>query len=257
MNRIITLTTLLFLTMQVFGQDYKYVNTETLNIRENAGKQYNVVGQVNKGDKVNALSESDSWTQIETESGVKGYVASKYLSSSIEETKNSDKKDSSWVSVIVVLGIIGYAIYKVKNFFSGLFGGGSSNSSSQRKSLPKTYSQPKQTDTFHLSIKDGVVNLGKERSTMRQPVFNYFDKAIDYDLEDPKDERSRFLVVTTKGEVILCKLKSTGKDFVFRPFVSYGSAYKAQFADSNSFIFTTEKGTYKGYFNSTRKDKLS
>lgn len=257
MNRIITLTTLLFLTIQVFGQDYKYVNTETLNIRENAGKQYNVVGQVNKGDKVNALSESDSWTQIETESGVKGFVATKYLSSSIEEPKKSDKKDSSWVSVIVVLGIIGYAIYKVKNFFSGLFGGGSSSSSSQRKSPPKTYSQPKQTDTFHLSIKDGVVNLGKERSTMRQPVFNYFDKAIDCDLEDPKDERSRFLVVTTKGEVILCKLKSTGKDFVFRPFVSYGSAYKAQFADSNSFIFTTEKGTYKGYFNSTRKDKLS
>jgi uncharacterized protein YgiM (DUF1202 family) len=243
--------------MQVFGQDYKYVNTETLNIRENAGKQYNVVGQVNKGDKVNALSESDSWTQIETESGVKGYVASKYLSSSIEETKNSDKKDSSWVSVIVVLGIIGYVIYKIKNFFSGLFGGGSSSSSSQRNSPPKAYSQPKQTDTFHLSIKDGVVNLGKEKSTMRQPVFNYFDKAIDCDLEDPKDERSRFLVVTTKGEVILCKLKSTGKDFVFRPFVSYGSAYKAQFADSNSFIFTTEKGTYKGYFNSTRKDKLS
>lgn len=257
MNRIITLTTLLFLSIQVFGQDYKYVNTETLNIRENAGKQYNVVGQVNKDDKVNALSESDSWTHIETESGVKGYVASKYLSSSIEEQKNSDEKDSYWLNVIVVLGILGYAIYKLKNFFSGLFGGGSSSSSSQRKSPPKTYSQPKQTETFHLSIKDGVVNLGKEKSTMREPVFNYFDNAIDCDLEDPKDERSRFLVVTTKGDVILCKLKSTGKDFVFRPFVSFGSAYKAQFADSNSFIFTTEKGTYKGYFNSTRKDKLS
>lgn len=257
MKRIITFTTLIFLTFQVFGQDYKYVNTETLNIRENAGKQYNVVGQVNKGDKITAISESESWTEIETENGVKGYVATKYLSSTIDEPKSNDKKDSSWVSVIVVLGIIGYAIYKVKNFFSGLFGGGSSNSSSQRKSSPKTYSKPNQTDTFHLSIKDGVVNLGKERSTMRQPVFNYFDKAIDCDLEDPKDERSRFLVVTTKGEVILCKLKSTGKDFVFRPFVSYGSAYKAQFADSNSFVFTTEKGTYKGYFNSTRKDKLS
>jgi uncharacterized protein YgiM (DUF1202 family) len=179
--------------MQVFGQDYKYVNTETLNIRENAGKQYNVVGQVNKGDKVNALSESDSWTQIETESGVKGYVASKYLSSSIEETKNSDKKDSSWVSVIVVLGIIGYVIYKIKNFFSGLFGGGSSSSSSQRNSPPKAYSQPKQTDTFHLSIKDGVVNLGKEKSTMRQPVFNYFDKAIDCDSKTRKMNVHAFL----------------------------------------------------------------
>lgn len=257
MRRIFTITTLLLLTIQVFGQDYKYVNTKTLNIRESAGKQYNAVGQINKGDKVTAISESDGWTQIETKNGTKGYVATKYLSSTIETEKSNDKKDNSWVSILITLGIIGYALYKVKNFFSGLFGGSSSSSSSPKKSTSQTYSQPKQTDTFHLSIKDGVVNLGKERSTMRQPVFNYFDKAIDCDLEDPKDERSRFLVVTTKGEVILCRLKSTGKDFVFRPFVSYGSAYKAQFTDSNSFAFTTEKGTYKGYFNSTRKDKLS
>lgn len=136
MNRIITITTFLFLTLQVFGQDYKYVNTETLNIREGAGKEYNVVGQVNKGDKVNALSESGSWTQIETETGLTGFVATKYLGSTADEHKSSDKKDSSWVSILVVLGIIGYGLYKIKNFFSGLFGG--SSSSSQRSSTPRT-----------------------------------------------------------------------------------------------------------------------
>ena len=136
MNRIITLTTLFFLTIQVFGQDYKYVNTETLNIREGAGKEFNVVGQVNKGDKVNALSESGSWTQIETETGLTGFVATKYLGSTADEPKTSDKKDSSWVSILVVLGIIGYGLYKIKNFFSGLFGG--SSSSSQRSSTPRT-----------------------------------------------------------------------------------------------------------------------
>lgn len=258
MKQITTLTVLLFFTVLAFGQDFKYVNTETLNIRESAGKQYNVVGKVNKGDKVTTISESNGWTEIETENGTKGFVATKYLTDTQSEHSDNDKKESSWLSILITLGILGYAGYKVKNFFSGLFGGGSSSgTSSSRKPTSKSYSQPKQTDTFHLSIKDGVVNLGKERSTMRQPVFNYFDKAIDCDLEDPEDERSRFLVVTTKGEVILCQLKSTGKDFVFRPFVSYGSAYKARFADSNSFIFTTEKGTFKGYFNSTRKDKLS
>lgn len=258
MKKITTLTVLLFFTVLTFGQDFKYVNTETLNIRENAGKQYKVVGKVNKGDKVTTISESNGWTEIETENGTKGFVATKYLTDTQSERSDNDKKESSWLSILIVLGILGYTGYKVKNFFSGLFGGGSSSgTSSSRKPASKSYSQPKQTDTFHLSIKDGVVNLGKERSTMRQPVFNYFDKAIDCDLEDPKDERSRFLVVTTKGEVILCRLKSTGKDFVFRPFVSYGSAYKSRFADSNSFIFTTEKGTFKGYFNSTRKDKLS
>lgn len=92
---------------------------------------------------------------------------------------------------------------------------------------------------------------------MRELVFNYFNNAINCDLEDPKDERSRFLVVTAKGEVILCKSKSTKKDVVFNPFSSYGSAYKAHFTDSKSFVFTTENGTSKGYFNSNRKDKLS
>lgn len=136
MNRIITITTFLLLTFQVFGQDYKHINTETLNIREGAGKKYNVVGQVNKGDRVNALSESGSWTQIETETGLTGFVATKYLSSTADEPKSSDKKDSSWVSILVVLGIIGYGLYKIKNFFSGLFGG--SSSSSQRSTPTKT-----------------------------------------------------------------------------------------------------------------------
>jgi uncharacterized protein YgiM (DUF1202 family) len=126
MNIIITITSFLFLTLQVFGQDYKYVNTETLNIREGAGKEYNVIGQVNKNDKVNTLSQSESWTQIETETGLAGFVATKYLSSTADETKISDNIDSSWSSVLVVLGIIGYGLYKIKNFFSSLFDGGSS-----------------------------------------------------------------------------------------------------------------------------------
>ena len=46
------------------------------------------------------------------------------------------KKDSSWVNILIVLGIIGYGLYKIKNFFSGLFGG--SSSSSQRSSTPRT-----------------------------------------------------------------------------------------------------------------------
>lgn len=131
-RRIITLTTLLFLTIQVFGQDYKYVNTETLNIRKGAGKEFNVVGQVNNGDKVNALSESGSWTQIETETGLTGFVATKFLSSTADEPKSSEKKDSSWVNILIVLGIIGYGLYKIKNFFSGLFSGSSSSGSSPR-----------------------------------------------------------------------------------------------------------------------------
>lgn len=254
MKRIITITTFILITFKVIGQESKQVNTETLNIREGAGKEYNVVGKVDKGDKVNALSESGGWTKIETETGLTGFVATKYLSSATDEAINTDKNDSTWFNILVVLGVVGYGLYKLRNFFSDLFGG---NSSSSQRSFPtKTYSQPEQSNTFHLSIKNGVVNLGMGRGIRRSNVFNYRDKAIDCDLEDPKDEQSRFLVVTTKGEVILCRLNSTGKDFVYRPSSSYGSAYKARFADFNSFIFTTEKGTVKGYFNSTQKDRL-
>lgn len=139
MKKITTLTVLLFFTVLTFGQDLKYVNTETLNIRENAGKQYNVVGQVNQGEKVTTISESNGWTEIETENGTKGFVASKYLSSNNQsKSSNSSKKESSWISILIGLGILGYAIYKVKNFLSGLFGGSSSTSGSQRSTPTKT-----------------------------------------------------------------------------------------------------------------------
>lgn len=137
MNRIITLIVLFFLAFQVFGQNYKYVNAETLNVRENAGKQYNIVGKVKSEDKVTVVSESGKWTQIETENGLKGYVATKFLSSSIDnpkESKGSDKKGSSWIGVLVILGIIGYGVFKVINFFSDFNAGSSSSSSSQRES---------------------------------------------------------------------------------------------------------------------------
>lgn len=248
--KLFSVLTVLFLFFGILqGQEYKYVNTETLNIRNGPGKDYAIVGKVNKGDKVKTVSESNSWTEIETESGTKGFVSSKFIS-------DQNKKGSSfWINTIILVGFVSYGAYKLKNFFSNFFSPSKTNSSKKETSRP--YSTTSKTDTFHLSIRDGVVNLGKERSTMRQSVFNYFDKAIDCDLENPKDERSRFLVVTTKGDVILCQLKSTSKEFVFRPFSSYGSAYKARFTDKESFTFTTEKGLYKGYFKSTRKDKLA
>lgn len=135
MRKITTLTVLLFFTVLAFGQDFKYVNTETLNIRESAGKQYNVVGQVNKGDKVTTISESNGWTEIETENGTKGFVATKYLSSDNQSENNTNNKEKSpWLSILIVLGILGYGIHKVKNFFSGLFGGSSTSSRSVSRS---------------------------------------------------------------------------------------------------------------------------
>ena len=133
MRRLFILTTLLLLTVQVFGQNYKYVNTETLNVRENAGKRYNVVGQVMRGEKITALSESGNWTEIEIENGKKGYVSTKFLSST-NDTQTSNNKKFPWINILIVLGLLGYVVYKIKNFFSGLFSG----SVSSKRREPRT-----------------------------------------------------------------------------------------------------------------------
>lgn len=130
MNKVITITIFLLSSIQVFGQDYKQVNAETLNVREGAGMEYKVVGKVNNGDKVTALLEIGNWTQIETETGLSGFVATKYLSSTSDEPKSSENDDSSWISVLFILGLLVYGLYKIQTFFSGLFSGSSSSDSS-------------------------------------------------------------------------------------------------------------------------------
>lgn len=155
MKKITTLTVLLLFTVLTFGQDIKYVDTETLNIRENAGKQYNVIGQVNQGEKVTTISESNGWTEIETENGTKGFVASKYLSSdnqSKSKSSSNSKKESSWISILIGLGILGYAIYKVKNFFSGLFGGSSTSSRPVSRTTSSSYSSSSTKNTTQKTV---------------------------------------------------------------------------------------------------------
>ena len=100
--------------------------------------------------------------------------------------------------------------------------------------------------------------MGIEHSTLKVPVFNLSGvKPVFVDLENVSDERSRFIVVCDNSEIYLCKLKSTEKKKIFYSNNIYGTPFKANFSGSNSYIFQTDKGTYKGYFNSTRKDLLN
>jgi uncharacterized protein YgiM (DUF1202 family) len=138
MKKITTIIALLFFTFHVIGQTYKYVNKEAVNIRESAGKQYEVVGQVTQGEKVTVISESKSWTQIVTTSGVKGYVASNFLTTNIETEQKEKKEKNLWGKILFVLIIFGIGYIKVKKFFTDLFGGSSSSSSSQRNTQIKT-----------------------------------------------------------------------------------------------------------------------
>ena len=99
------------MTIHVFGVNYKYVTVEVLNVRENAGKQYNIVGKVKIGEKVTAISENNSWTQIENGTGIKGYVASKFLTSDSTKVKSKFKEPE----------VIGFKYGFSKTFLNYLF----------------------------------------------------------------------------------------------------------------------------------------
>jgi hypothetical protein len=66
-------------------------------------------------------------------------LASEYLISSTGKLNKKDKKNDSWIG-LVILAILGFIGFKVKNFFLRLFGGSLIGSNSQSKS-----SAPKQS----------------------------------------------------------------------------------------------------------------
>ena len=54
------------------------VNTDGLNFRNGAGTSYSVIKVLNKGDKVEVISESNGWSKVKHDSRL-GYVSSKYI----------------------------------------------------------------------------------------------------------------------------------------------------------------------------------
>ena len=123
---------LLLITILTFGQQTKYVDTEELNIRAGAGTKYEVVDKISQGQKVTVLSDQGKWSEIELENGQKGFVSTKFLSDTQNSSSQTSDKKNSWISYLIVIGLVLYGLYKVKKFFSGLFSGSSSSSSSQR-----------------------------------------------------------------------------------------------------------------------------
>jgi hypothetical protein len=251
---------LLLINSQAHAYEYYYVSTGSLNIRNGPSSKNEVIGNLSISDSVQViLLKEHGWSYILTEDGIDGYVSTKYLTKNKNEIGNIneaqkikeekiDKEKGGYENFlekywfVILLGL--YGIYKL--FFR--------SNSSKSKSSSAQKRQEKAVSRF-LEIRSGDIFHRKEGSTGSNRVYSGGD-AIDFDLEDSHDERTRFLVVTRGGNVLLCKTYSTGKEIVYREFVSFGHAHKANFVDSNSFIFQTDKGTFKGYFNSTKKDRL-
>lgn len=142
MKKLLLIFMLLPVTILVFGQEIKYVNTEQLNVRAGAGSKYEVVDKISQGQKVTVLLNQGKWSEIELENGQKGFVSTSFLSDNQNSSSlksgdsnsnaSSEGNKSSWISFLVVIGLIFFSLYKIKNFFYNLFSSSPSSSGSQR-----------------------------------------------------------------------------------------------------------------------------
>jgi len=137
-----------FFCLTIHGQEYKYVNTHGLNVREGAGTNFEIVDEVHRGDKVEEISKEKGWIKIRTEKGNEGFVFSKYLSNdlaSIDDSSKGEEDDNS--SIYLIVGLVIYGLYKL--FFGG---SSSSDSSSKQKNKQQTSLKPQKVpkiDCYH------------------------------------------------------------------------------------------------------------
>lgn len=127
---------MLLTTFLLTAHETKYISAIELNIREGAGKSYNVIAKAHKNEKVTVISEQGNWSEIRTEGGTKGYVSSKFLttnSSNFEFIEWDNNKTYILVGVILI-----FLLYK-------LFGSSNSSKTSNRQNYnsipPKVVAQ--------------------------------------------------------------------------------------------------------------------
>jgi hypothetical protein len=104
------LTTILTVsTLITLANDYYTVTTD-LNVRSDAGTNYSVSFTLQKGDKVEVLSENGNWYKIKY-LGKTGYVYSKYLEVIPDTNFNTSQQSDTGpfgFSALMLLGLIGF-----------------------------------------------------------------------------------------------------------------------------------------------------
>ena len=133
MKRKITLILLLLTINMINSQEIKYVSASELNVREGAGKNFDVTTKVTENEKVTVISEEGKWSEIETENGTKGFVSTKFLSISPSDSNGNSKGNDSILKIIVV-GFLFWLTYKGRNIIYAIFGPSKGNSSSTQSS---------------------------------------------------------------------------------------------------------------------------
>lgn len=111
-----------------------YVTASKLNVRKGSGTNHDVVYKLEKGDKVEIISQTNDWTKIKTTQG-QGFVSSKYIST--EKPESSDTPE--WLTYLIIGAIILYALFSKKGSSSS---GGSSKPRSTPTSRPTSRPTP-------------------------------------------------------------------------------------------------------------------
>ena len=250
MKSLILVLIICLLSNITLANQYYQVTTEKLNIRKGPNKNEEVIGNSFLGDSIIVISISNHWAKVLIDSQKAGYVNAKYLSTNFKGYKRdrlNRKKDDSklWLYFIILIGI-GIAFKYFKSFSK-------SETKTNRNNESYSQSQPK-NENYILELKYGNVRLIKEGTTGSTLLYNYGD-IIYCDLENSKNRISRFLAVTSEGNILLCDTNHTGRKKIY-DFYRNGKAISVRFSSADSFIFETYKGMFKGYFNSTKTDKL-
>ena len=102
-----------------------YVTASKLNVRKGSGTNHDVVYKLNKGDRVEIISQTNDWTEIKTSQG-QGYVSSKYIST--EKPESSETPE--WLTYLIIGAIVLYGLFSKKG------SSGSGGSSKPRSSSP-------------------------------------------------------------------------------------------------------------------------
>lgn len=143
MKKRITIILLFLNSILAISQEIKYINANQLNVRSGAGKNFEIVTKASKNERVTVLSDNGSWTEVETESGEKGFVSSKFLSNSINENNDAKIGDYPIASIIVGL-ILVFFIFRIKKFLNNIFKFSSTKSTANKSVTKKIINKPKQ-----------------------------------------------------------------------------------------------------------------
>ena len=86
----------------------KYVNTNTLNIREGAGTEYEILGTYKKGQEVKVVSVDGDWAKIQYEDGY-AYISNKYLVDKMPTDSENDNKDNNVGGDVIINENLSYS----------------------------------------------------------------------------------------------------------------------------------------------------